>query len=102
MSLNDHISDKASWRCLEQTDDGEQCARWAGHTPYEAANDMLNHMSYVDVIGAFTIIIGVYNHYDPKTIIDMMDAQHEKAKLWYLRATLIYNSKVYIQGVDDA
>jgi hypothetical protein len=101
MTLNDHISDRADWRCLERTPKGEQCARWMNHTPYHAEDRSYDHMPYQDVMAAFVFVIGMYEKYDIEEIDRMIVETHQLVKLWYFRAILIYNSKVYVQGVDD-
>lgn len=102
MSLNDHITDRAQWRCTGSTLEGKQCARWKGHTIYVVEDVDRNHMDLQEVLGLFMMVLGAYEKYNTEQIVDMVTEHHELAKLWYLRATLIYNSKVYIQGVDDA
>jgi hypothetical protein len=101
MTLNDHISDKADWRCLARTPKGEQCARWKNHTLYYAEDMPYDHMPYQDVMAAFVFVIGMYEKYDIEEIDRMIIETHQLVKLWYFRAILIYNSKVYVQGVDD-
>jgi hypothetical protein len=58
-------------------------------------------MPYQDVMAAFVFVIGMYEKYDIEEIDRMIVETHQLVKLWYFRAILIYNSKVYVQGVDD-
>ena len=101
MSLNDHITDKADWRCEAPLPGDEQCARWNGHTLYVTESKTYNHMCHSEVISAFMVVLGMYEGYGIEQVEKEISSHRYLARLWHLRATMIYNSKVYIQGVDE-